>query len=215
MVNNMARRRKRKLKLKYKVRRFIFLVCVILILYFIYSLIVNIFGGEKEMEKPNNDIVNNSSIIDITNSSESDSEVIDTMFMKGLSLKEFNKILDYKPKVINQNKKYTKIEYDFETMKHYSYLESIFKKFSNSDIVNVEVIGKSVDNRNIYGIEIGKGKDTIYIDANIHAAEVANTLILTRFLSEIINDYEANDESIVNLLNDVKIAVIPCLNPDG
>ena len=211
----MARRRKKKLRLKYKVRRFIFLIIVLLIIYLIYSLIVSIFGSEEEVKENNNKIVNNSSVINITNDSESDSDVIDTIFMDGLSLEDFNNILDYKPKVINQNKKYTNIEYDFETTKHYSYLESIYKKLSNSDIVHVEVIGKSVDNRNIYGIEIGKGKDTIFIDANIHAAEVANTLILTRFLSELVNDYEANEENIVQMLNNVKIAAIPCLNPDG
>ena len=54
---------------------------------------------------------------------------------------------------------------------------------NNSSIANVEIIGKSVDGRNIYGIEIGKGTNVLYIDANVHAAEVANTLILIKFLS--------------------------------
>ncbi|UKI57052.1 MAG: hypothetical protein L6V81_06525 [Clostridium sp.] len=55
----------------------------------------------------------------------------------------------------------------------------------------------------------------LYLDANIHAAEIANTLILTKFLSELVNDYESGDEETISLLKNVKLAVIICMNPDG
>ena len=79
----------------------------------------------------------------------------------------------------------------------------------------MEIIGRSVDGRNIYGVEVGKGKDVLYLDANIHAAEIANTLILVKFLSELTNEYENGNEQIINNLNNIKLAVLPCMNPDG
>ena len=63
-------------------------------------------------------------------------------------------------------------------------------------------------------IEIGKGNDDLFLDANIHAAEVSTTLVLTKFLGDILNDYDNNDKT-VEKLNNVKIVAIPCLNPDG
>ena len=94
-------------------------------------------------------------------------------------------------------------------------IEDIIKNINNSDIVNVEIIGKSADKRNIYGIEIGTGKKVLYLDANVHAAEIANTLILTKFISEIVNNYESGDKETISLLKSVKLAIIPCMNPDG
>ena len=213
----VAKRRK-KLKFKYKVRRFIFLIIVILIIYLFINLLIGIINFFKKEDDPIKQVINNktnSLKINIVDSSESDSDNIDTIFMDGMSLSDFNDILNHKTTKLNSSVSYSYINYDFEKKLHYSELEDIYKNMNNSNIANVEIIGKSVDNRNIYGIEIGSGDKVLFLDANIHAAEVASTLILTRFLSEILNDYESNDKNIVNILNNVKIAVIPCINPDG
>ncbi len=188
---------------------------ICLIIYLIYSIINGLFKPKNVIiETPQNNNSNDLSY-DIVSTSESDSDVIDTIFMEGLSEKEYKSILDYKPTLIESNNKYSFVNYDFERMMHYSELSDLYKSLNNSDIVNLYVIGKSVDGRDIYGIEIGKGKDVLFIDANIHAAEVATTLILTRFLTEIVNDYENDTSNIKSLLNGVKIASIPCINPDG
>ena len=152
---------------------------------------------------------------EITDSYESDSNIIEKTFMKGMDSEEYKKLFNKKTMVINKTSEYEKISYDFEKKLHYSDLEKIYESMSNSDVVSVEIIGKSVDNRNIYGITIGKGDKVLFLDANIHAAEVSTTLVLTKFLGDILNDYELNDKNIVEILNNVKIAAIPCLNPDG
>lgn len=151
----------------------------------------------------------------IVETSESDNDIINQTFAGGLSIEEYKKIIDQKENYIKKTGEYTKINYNFESKLHYSEIEEYIQQINNSSIANVEIIGKSVDGRNIYGIEIGKGTNVLYIDANVHAAEVANTLILTKFLSELTNEYESGNEDIINKLNNVKIAVIPCMNPDG
>lgn len=151
----------------------------------------------------------------IVETSESDNDIINQIFADGLSIEEYKKIIDQKEDYIKKTGEYTKINYNFENKLHYSEIEEYIQQINNSSIANVEIIGKSVDGRNIYGIEIGKGTNVLYIDANVHAAEVANTLILTKFLSELTNEYESGNEDIINKLNNVKIAVIPCMNPDG
>ncbi len=214
-------KRKKKIPFKYKVRRFIFFLIIILILYFIFIIIYNVFFNKNDIDDVvvipffNDNIFPESLEFEITDDSESDGDIIDTMFMKGFSEEEFKKILNLNPKIIKKSDEYTRIDYNFENKLHYSDLESIYMNLSNSNIVNTYIIGSSVDNRNIYGIEVGTGEKVLYIDANVHAAEVASTLILTRFLSELVNNYENDDDYTIDLLNNFKIAVIPCMNPDG
>lgn len=152
---------------------------------------------------------------EITDKSESDNHIIKSKFADGMSVDKFKEVFNRKINIIKENGKYELIDYDFDNKLHYSDLEKLYLNMNNLDIVDVMVIGKSVDNRNIYGIEVGKGKDVIFIDANVHAAEVANTLILTKFLSDILNDYSLGDKDTINMLNNVKLAIIPSINPDG
>ena len=152
---------------------------------------------------------------EITDNYESDKEIVEKVFMDGMDTSDYKKLFEQKSNYLTKNGNYNKIDYNFSKKLHYSELESIFTNMNNSDIANVEIIGKSVDNRNIYGIEIGKGDRVLYLDANIHAAEVSTTLVLTKFLSDILNDYESNDKNIIETLNNVKIVAIPCMNPDG
>ncbi len=174
------------------------------------SEITDMFTIEKK-DKEEKEIIN----YEITDDYESDKDVIEKVFMSGMDTEDYKKLFEQKTNYIEKNDKYKKIDYNFDKKLHYSELESIYKNMNNSDIANVEIIGKSVDNRNMYGIEIGKGDRVLFMDANIHAAEVSTTLILTKFLSDILNDYDNGDKTIVDLLNNVKIAVIPCMNPDG
>lgn len=215
---------KRKLKKKYIFRRVIFaLICIIIIflIFIVLSSLINLFKKDDNVidiitdSNEKIDIPTSRLDFDITDKEESDPESIDNIFESGMSLSSFNSVLEYKAKKINLTGDYFKVNYDFDKKLHYSEIEKYLNEFSKSDIVNLEVIGKSVDNRNIYGIEVGKGDKVLFMDANIHAAEVASTLFLTRFLSELINNYESGDELTISTLNNVKIALIPCMNPDG
>lgn len=151
----------------------------------------------------------------VVDKSETDSDVVEKYFAKGMNVKEYIDVFKRKENYVISDGKYKTINYNFDKRLHYRDIEEYLYNMNNSDIVNLEIIGKSADNRNIYGIEIGNGKDVVFIDANIHAAEVGNTPILMRFLSELVNKYESNDKDVVKALNNVKLAVIPCINPDG
>ena len=151
----------------------------------------------------------------ITNDSEIDNDIINTIFAEGMSVEDYKKILNFTPEQLKSSGKYSKIDYNFEKTIHYSDIEDFINKMNNSNIVNVYIIGKTHDDRNIYNVEIGKGNKVLMLDANMHAAESANAPILTKFLIDILNDYESNNKEVVELLNNVKIAAIPCINPDG
>lgn len=195
----MKGRKRRKLKKEVKVFLFFVLLLVIIITVF-------------HKKNVGSDINTN---YEITSVSENDKEIINTVFADGMNIDEYKQLFDFEPTKLNDTGKYNKINYDFEKQLHYSEIEDYLKEMSKSEIVNVYIIGKTHDNRNIYNVEIGKGEKVLMLDANMHSAESANTPILTKFLIDILNDYESGDKRVVELLNVVKIAAIPCINPDG
>lgn len=210
----MAKIKKRKLKKGVKIILFvIFLITCLSAYKFLFSEESIINKNSKKIDDTDKTIEKRD--YNIVNTSESDKDIINEMFATGLNYEDYKKIIEQEENYIKKENKYSKIDYNFENKIHYSEIEEIIQEINNSEIAKVEIIGKSVDNRNIYGIEIGNGEDVLYIDANVHAAEVANTLILLKFISELTNEYELNNQDIINKLNNIKLAVIPCMNPDG
>ena len=212
----------KKRRLKKSVKFAILLLIVIIVLLLCKPLFNKNETNKEDSNKIETKLPNNKTDelvkkvdYNMVETSESDKEIIKQTFAEGLSVEDYKKIIDQEENYMKKSGEYTKINYNFENKLHYSEIEEFLQQMNNSSIANVEIIGKSVDGRNIYGIEIGKGTNVLYIDANVHAAEVANTLILIKFLSELTNEYESGNEEIINKLNNVKIAVIPCMNPDG
>lgn len=210
-----------------------FLVIAVIIALIIFSITGNVndkyniknkYSELNSEESTNNSSNTNNNLKDknyfdyseyITDTEESDNDVINTTFASGLPLDTYKSLITKKLNYVKSNGKYEKFTYDFENKLHYTEIEKMLLNLNNSDIVDLEVIGKTVDERNMYGVEIGKGTDVIFIDANIHAAEIASTVMLMRFMGEIVNDYENNNSEIVKALNNVKLAIIPSINPDG
>ena len=151
----------------------------------------------------------------ITNNCEKDRFVVKKYFAKGMSVNKYLNIINKKSDIVPKKGKYIEINYDFDRMLHYSDIESMLLSFNNLDIVTLEKLYLTADNRQIYGIEIGKGSKVIYIDANIHSGEVGNTVMLMKFMSELLNKYHNNDKQVINILNNIKLAIIPCVTPDG
>ncbi|MDD2504918.1 MAG: M14 family metallopeptidase [Bacilli bacterium] len=152
----------------------------------------------------------------IINSKEEDQDIIAEYFVKGMKTNDYINSLDKKTKILEKKDlKYTQISYDFETVLKYQQIEDIINQLNRSDATKVEIIGKSVDKRKIYSLSLGFGDNIILIDGSIHAAEIANSLFILKFMIDLINKYENNDSEIINILNNVKIVVIPNINPDG
>lgn len=199
----MAKRR----RLKRNVKRFLvlFFLLVIVLIY------CNIKKHNSDSNEPNDISIS----YPITDNSETDSDVVNKMFAKGMNLDSFENILKYQAEKIVSADEYKKINYNFNKKLGYKDVEYYLNKINNSNVADLFIIGHSVDNRNIYGLEIGNGSKVIFLDANIHAAETANTPVLIQFISEVVNMYESGDNNVKKALNDFKLVVMPCINPDG
>lgn len=209
---------KKKIKLTYAGKIYLLVLCCISV-FLIGIFIKNLFVKNKSyLGKSSNDEpiqIVDKSLDYIVDTSESDDDIIREKFAKGMNLESFISVCNREYNYVDKIGSYSYINYDFDKKLHYSDIEKILYSINNSSIVKLDIIGKSADNRNIYGVEIGKGDEVIYLDANIHAAEVASTLFLTRFLNDLVNKYENGDKDIVSALNTFKIVAIPSINPDG
>jgi len=85
----------------------------------------------------------------------------------------------------------------------------------NYDIAAKWTIGRSVENRNIVGIVIGKGNRNVIIDGAIHGNEKTGAFVCLRIAELLISYYRSSPWWRFRLLKDLKIIIIPVLNPDG
>lgn len=121
--------------------------------------------------------------------------------------------------------------YDFEQSLYYNY--EMFKEhalqnrlFKHSDIVKlisnlkknkifeVNVVGKSVEGREIYLLSIGSGKKKIFLWSQMHGDEPTATMALFdifNFFSDTINYQDIKKQ----ILSNTKIYFMPMVNPDG
>jgi len=89
------------------------------------------------------------------------------------------------------------------------------------DLIRIETLGKSFEDRPIdllivtnqkSGIDIEK--PAVWIDANLHAAEIAGTTTSLRLVFTLLSNY-GKDEEITNLVDKCVYYVLPRVNPDG
>jgi murein tripeptide amidase MpaA len=92
---------------------------------------------------------------------------------------------------------------------------------AHPDLISVEVIGKSHEGRSIWLLKVTNqitGADTekpaLWIDANIHATEIAGTTTSMRLIYTLLDQY-GKDEQITKLLDTSVYYVLPRVNPDG
>lgn len=86
-------------------------------------------------------------------------------------------------------------------------------------LVTSEIIGKSVDNRNIYAVKLGTGNVKITINAATHAREWISTNLVMYQIDQYSQAYLKNEKidgyDVRDLLNKVSIYYVPMVNPDG
>lgn len=82
----------------------------------------------------------------------------------------------------------------------------LYEKISNSNIP-WKVIGSSVEGRNIYQLEMGRGDSTILFLGGFHGSEISGVELAYRF-AELLH---GKDSSEFNS----RVILIPVLNPDG
>ena len=90
----------------------------------------------------------------------------------------------------------------------------LIKNLSSDHIHTIE-LGKSIEDRAIYEIKLGKGKKNVMLWSQMHGDEPTSTMVIF----DILNFLQATDldfDEIRNtILNNLELSFIPMLNPDG
>ncbi|KAI8865707.1 peptidase M14, carboxypeptidase A [Ramicandelaber brevisporus] len=93
---------------------------------------------------------------------------------------------------------------------------------SNPTLVTIkDSIGKTVLGKDIFAVEITSpvqppgGKYTAYFQCLIHAREWISGAVCQYFAEDMLAKYNAGDSRIRNILDKVKIAMVPIVNVDG
>ena len=153
----------KKTKRKLRIDRIIFLIIILLL---IVLGMVKLLNKNDKIENNDGSIKNeeNNNILTsitsnykaiITSSSEQNKEIVEDYFANGMSAIDYQNTIEKIDNYLDISGKYQKLTFDFSKKYHYSELEEIYKSLALSNIVKIEIIGKSVDNRNLYSIEIG------------------------------------------------------------
>jgi len=88
---------------------------------------------------------------------------------------------------------------------------------NNSDIVTLQVIGKTLELRDLTKLTIRTAPRTkaIWLDAGIHAREWLSPCTCTWIVDRLLKDFRNGDANIVKLLNHYELHVLCLVNPDG
>jgi hypothetical protein len=85
---------------------------------------------------------------------------------------------------------------------------------ANKDIVAIQNIGTSVEERPIKALFVGKGTRYFIADAAIHGIEKAGSHALLRFAELLVEWYRTRTDWSIKLSR-YKVILVPILNPDG
>ncbi|SES97679.1 M14 family zinc carboxypeptidase [[Clostridium] polysaccharolyticum] len=77
-----------------------------------------------------------------------------------------------------------------------------------SDLVQYESIGRSWDNRDIFLLKVGKGRDNVIVTGGVHGRESVNPMVLLCMAEYYCEEFRP-------CLDLVSVYVVPVLNPDG
>jgi carboxypeptidase T len=119
----------------------------------------------------------------------------------------------------------SKTDFPAEDSNFHNYNETLdaLKDLSRAapSIVSYEVIGKSLEGRDIVNIRIsGNLKESKNLPAVVfmgahHAREHVSTEIPLMLAQHLIAEFQKGNKSVMNLINSREINIIPMVNPDG
>ncbi|WP_019242556.1 MULTISPECIES: M14 family metallopeptidase [Bacillus] len=95
---------------------------------------------------------------------------------------------------------------------HYDLLErDIQYLIDKFPFIQMNIIGKSVLDRNIYELRIGSGDLVIHYNASFHANEWITSLVLMKWLKSYLH----TSHLALKWLNRITLSIVPMVNPDG
>lgn len=100
----------------------------------------------------------------------------------------------------------------------YQELEVFMKNLAKYEGVNLTIIGKTVEGRNIYSLSINMKpylkKETVLLTGQIHAREFAGSIFILKQYEELIKKAQTDPYTKL-LLENVRFEAVPIINPDG
>ena len=94
---------------------------------------------------------------------------------------------------------------------HLEHVEPLLDKLD--DPFSVRILGKSVNEMPIYGVQFGQGKQRILMWSQMHGNESTTTKAVFDLFSYI--KQHSDTEEIADILKKCQFLIIPILNPDG
>jgi murein tripeptide amidase MpaA len=147
-------------------------------------------------------------------------KIIDSTFVESNIKARAKTYLDY---AHNNKKIYTVTNVVNPYVSKYSYNKMV--KDINTLVMNypllitTEIIGKSVDGRNIYAVKLGHGEKEIFINGAHHAREHMTTNLLMEMIDEYAQSYALSTKigkyNTREILDKVSIWFVPMVSPDG
>lgn len=96
-------------------------------------------------------------------------------------------------------------------------LESIAKQYP--ELIKMTVAGKSVENKNIYQVKLGKGSRNVVITGSVHGSEWITTPALIETIETYAKYYQqdkwVNGQPMRYILDNYTLVILPMVNPDG
>jgi len=109
--------------------------------------------------------------------------------------------------------KYCEREINFRRIRHSDFIPLLLKH-KECSIYRMSEIGKSVEKREIYKVEAGKGNTKVFLWSQMHGNEPTATQAILDILHFLKADDEFNDFRNT-ILNNLTVWIVPLLNPDG
>ncbi len=116
-------------------------------------------------------------------------------------------------KLYNRYEIYSELKFENKFIKH-SQIKKLIINLQTTDFFEITEIGKSIQEREIYCIKIGKGKTKVLIWSQMHGDEPTATMSIFDLLNFFIakDNYDSLRKDI---LENLTLYIIPMLNPDG
>ena len=104
---------------------------------------------------------------------------------------------------------------DYEKLKN----EVIELSNKYSEVIELSIIGKSEQNRNLYLIKLGKGQKKVLFTGATHGTEYITSAYLLKIAEEYARCYihgqKFGGRNVKELLDNTTIYIVPMVNPDG
>lgn len=106
-----------------------------------------------------------------------------------------------------------------ETLTYEVYEKVINELNKRYGSLKITTCGKSLLNRDIYAFVIGEGERNVVYVGGTHGLEWLTSVLLLKFTENLAESYESDSSlsgfRIKNILENIKLIIIPELNPDG